>query len=745
MLVDCKAECKIADLNTVIYLLICVTYICGQRPVHPALLDCCDILAAASLTRFSYTADVADIQQAIACRMNMMIHNSSGSSFTDIQNYPTILAIDFDGGTIDDDPDQLLTFASALLREFHQAVHLSTLDTAICLYREVLSFASSRESTHRLRRSTLQELSDALLARFRATGGAEYLQESISLLRKLHALHPSRAPLLCVALLTHTERPIEFSQMEEPLLLLKTITATDAACMQLWSSGSELLCSFQNSGASYTLDDAVSRLRRAGTDISWGHPGQAAILTDLGRGLQLRFSKSGTGGDLDTAIGLHCPHVDHGTSLIHLGLSLYERFLQSGDIIMLNETVDLLAEAADVTPTTHMDQAEALTNLGSALCDRFAQRGNEVDLETGIRFHREALDLRPAPHPNCPECLGNLGNSLCMLFAHTGDVGSLDTAIELEQESLALRPLLHPGHDSALAKLGTSLHTRFPLGDATDLDTAVQMQREALALRPRAHPGHASSLYKLRDALHDRFIQRREMADLDNAIELLHAVIELCPVPHPDHTESLNVLAVMIRTRYRERGDVRDLDRSIELDSECLTLRAATHPGRSGSLTQLGNSLATRYAHKGDIRDLQAGIQRHQEALSLRPVTDTNHAISLMNLATSVHQRFLEGRDPSDFKTSITLIREALPLRPPPHPSRGRVLLNLTVFLSNNYHFLQTPKTCLDEEAVILFCEASTYISSPVSQRLKAAETWALLTGHANHESVLEAYSICVG
>ncbi|KAJ6566335.1 CHAT domain-containing protein [Mycena capillaripes] len=479
----------------------------------------------------------------------------------------------------------------------------------------------------------------------------------------------------------------------------------DSECLNLLATA--LLTRFSYTGQWTDVNIAgILALETAAAQVTWGHDRRGYVLCNLGTGLLRQFETRGSPQDLDNAIGLH-------------------------------------HEAVDLQPAPHPGRGSALNSLGNGLNVRFRARHDVRDLDSAIELHREALDLHAALHPDRVRCLIYLGNVLHERFQTRGDAGDLDSAIELHREALDLRPAPNPYRGRCLIYLGDVLHERFRTrGDAGDLDNSIALHREALDLRPAPNPKRYGCLNNLAVVLYTRFQTRGDAGDLDRAIELHREALDLRPAPHPDRGMSLNNLGAMLHEQFLTRGDARHLDGSIELHCEALDLHSTPHPNRGGSLTNLGNALYERFKRRGDAGDLDRAIELHREALDLHPVPHPNRGSSLTNLANGLDWRFKTRGDAGDLDNTIKLCHEAQVVVQPPHPYRGMVLRNLAARLILKYSISLDCNTM--EDGIVALRESAGYLLSPVSDRFKAATTWAQHADKYNHGSALEAYETSV-
>ncbi|KAJ7768109.1 tetratricopeptide repeat-containing protein [Mycena maculata] len=352
----------------------------------------------------------------------------------------------------------------------------------------------------------------------------------------------------------------------------------------------------------------------------------------------------------------------------------------------INKAIQLHREALALHATLHPARGRLLDELGVALYTRFRQEGDVQDIDEAIVLHREALALRDPPHPNRGSSLSNLGNAIFRRFEQHGDSQDINEAIVLHREALALRGPPHPDRGQSLNNLANAVHTRFEeRGDSQDIDETIVLHREALTLRGPSHPDRSQSLNNLANAIHTRFDQRGDSQDLDEAIVLHREALGLRGPPHPDHSQSLNNLANAIHKRFDERGDEQDINEAILLHREALALCASPHPDRGMSLNNLANAIHTRFTQHGNSQDIDEAILLHREGLALRGPPHPDHSQSLNNLANAIHTRFEQRGDSQDLDEAIVLHRDALALRGPPHPDRGSSLSNLAIAICERF------------------------------------------------------------
>ncbi|KAI0311369.1 hypothetical protein OF83DRAFT_1030541, partial [Amylostereum chailletii] len=119
--------------------------------------------------------------------------------------------------------------------------------------------------------------------------------------------------------------------------------------------------------------------------------------------------------ELDTVQGRldhFARHIrEEPSSLSHIGIFFYNRFLESGDPVDIETAIAFKQCAVDLVPEGHADMHGWLSNLGGSFLRRFERLGDVTDVGNAIRVQRQAVDLTPEGHANKPTYLSNLGIS----------------------------------------------------------------------------------------------------------------------------------------------------------------------------------------------------------------------------------------------------------------------------------------------------------------------------------------------
>jgi hypothetical protein len=200
-----------------------------------------------------------------------------------------------------------------------------------------------------------------------------------------------------------------------------------------------------------------------------------------------------------------------------------------------------------VSANGHPGSADSCEELANSMYDRYMEIGDMALLDEVLELERKTLHLRPEGHPDRALSCVNLALTLRTRFDQTGHTTLLDEALELEREALRLRPEGHPKRAFTCANLAVTLHTRFKqTGHNALLDEALELEREALRLRSEGHPDRSVSCANLAVTLRTRFNQNGHTALLDEArLHCTHAIIESAKSPE-DHVRLRVQLAYIL-------------------------------------------------------------------------------------------------------------------------------------------------------------------------------------------------------
>ena len=230
-------------------------------------------------------------------------------------------------------------------------------------------------------------------------------------------------------------------------------------------------------------------------------------------------------------------------------------FEASSDQSRLQEAIEDLRGALELTAPGDPQRAAVLLNLGVALQARYARTGAGADLDEAIRLSSEAVAATPEGHSGRAGVLSGLGGALLARFERTASPDDLERAIISFEEAVEQTPLGDADRAAVLSNLGVARMRRFELaGRLEDLDAAIEQARAALDAVPVDHPDRAGMLSNLGAFLQRRFEFEGRLEDLDAAIEQARAALDAVPVDHPDRAGMLSNLGRSLSSRARRAG-----------------------------------------------------------------------------------------------------------------------------------------------------------------------------------------------
>jgi tetratricopeptide (TPR) repeat protein len=439
-----------------------------------------------------------------------------------------------------------------------------------------------------------------------------------------------------------------------------------------------------------------------------------------------------------------CPanHPDHAAALTNLAWARLEGYIRN-DLQDIDTTISLFRHALALRPQRHPDRPLSLYNLSRALNWRHSKKSTAADIREAAQLYHELLSL-------CPEgtylrsIAAGAGADYVIAGRNTLPTDASDEGICLRRVVLELCTVGHQRRPEALNNLSSAFESRFrQSGNIDDLDKCIQFRREAVSLCPEGHTDRGVYLNNLAVSLGIyRFNHQGNPIDLDEAISLHEEALRLRPVGHEFRDFSLSTLGGALVTRFNERGAIDDITRAISLYREALTLRPPGHPRRTTTLGNLARALQQRY-NKSDVsEDLNEAIDLYRKCLRLQQLEDPERHVTLLNLSSALCSRFMDTRKNEDVEEAIDLCQQSLEALPSLHPDRSFSYVWLQMAYLSRYRVqLNPPDLSL---AVENFKLASGHPTQGFPNRIQTALNWVAAAESHQHDSVLEAYQVCL-
>jgi tetratricopeptide (TPR) repeat protein len=457
-----------------------------------------------------------------------------------------------------------------------------------------------------------------------------------------------------------------------------------------------------------------------------------AYLNNLGVALRTVWEQDRSPDALNEAIATHEAAAassprdtpDGVATRLQLGAALRERHRELQRDRDLEAAVNVLSEAVEGAAELGSEvQAECHEARGNALLDWYEGTGFQTTLEQSIEDLRAALELTPSDPGDRAGYAGNLASALLTRFQARGERNDLTEALQLFEEALEGSP----GYPSMelLANLGNALSVRSVV-DASrgDADQAVARLHRAveLAQGTDALPGMLSNLAA---ALLERFDLAGQIADVDEAVNLLAVAVDASGPDSPERPSRLNNLAIALRLRHlRRRGDPSDLDRAVAAYEEALSATREADPEWPAYHANLGNVLHQRFDATGDPADLDRAVKHVETALVRMPESSPDRPIYLNNLSATLSARAERVDKPADLRRAAKLLNEALALTPDSSIRRAGLLVNLGNATSELFDRAGDPG---DRAAALAAYRSATrdHIDASPADALAAARNWS--------------------
>jgi tetratricopeptide (TPR) repeat protein len=375
-----------------------------------------------------------------------------------------------------------------------------------------------------------------------------------------------------------------------------------------------------------------------------------------------------------------------------LSQCLHARFKSLGRILDLDDVIERLEAAVELTPDDRNCKPNYLNRLGTYLHARFERTDKITDLNSAIEKQQIAVTLIPSDCPEKPKYLANIGAFFLTRFSRLGDISDLQKGNTILQEAVSLTPDGHPYRVRTSRNLATALYARWRhLGDPMDLENAIIHQRTFLSL-PDDDPIKGLVLADLGAYLQERYKCFGNVEDINQAIEYKQAACELIPGSHPFKPASWNHLGTALQARFLHFGNPSDIDDAIKYKQNAVDLASASHSPNPLFLSNLGNSLERRFEFYGHLEDLNKSLTYKKNAVEIAPDGHAEKHRFLMNLGKSLYSRWVRLGSTVDLDDAVASDTAAVELLRDGHPDKPMALNNLGNSLSSRSKFLDSPE-----------------------------------------------------
>ena len=302
------------------------------------------------------------------------------------------------------------------------------------------------------RAQLLHDLGCALEARYLRKGAVEDLDESIRTKRHMmletRANHPGRITYLSAlsnGLSRRYVRTGAIADLEETIGIRRE--AVNARRFQwdgvkhLSALGDALWQRYQKMGSLVDLEESIQFEQDSINAISQDNITRPQRLSNVEHRLKVKYSRL-KAEYLDDSVrnqrniadkmlpnDLYQPQL-----LSHLGYKLRQRILETRS--NLEESIELVVEAIDVTPYDHPNRTHLLHMLGGLLETKYFKTNSLEYLESSITFGQQALNTLPEDHADRVKFLVSLGSRLKARYSETRETEDLRKGLSYYRSAL---------------------------------------------------------------------------------------------------------------------------------------------------------------------------------------------------------------------------------------------------------------------------------------------------------------------
>jgi tetratricopeptide (TPR) repeat protein len=358
-----------------------------------------------------------------------------------------------------------------------------------------------------------------------------------------------------------------------------------------------IFCLLEHSTQIGTRGDAVEQAVRAGYDAlsirPLNHPSRAYTLQALGQSLRKRYPTSHDINDLHESIALYREalnllaesHLLRDLCLIRLAAALrslaFASDLEGGSNRAFIESRQLCAQALSLQRPDHPRRPTSMLSVGITHYEGFLNSGRFDDLDQGIRLLQGCLELCPSyDRANRTNALSTVCSMLISRYTSLGDASSIYTADRLSKELVELQSDATRDWIHAACIRGRVLHELYHLSrDARLLEDAQDILEEAQRRCSKSDEYLPSvSSTHLANVLCDKYRLARHVETLDRAITLIEENVELSKAANAE--DDMLQLIGALNLRLESTGDILQHKRIIHCCGNFYARFGVGHPDR---------------------------------------------------------------------------------------------------------------------------------------------------------------------
>ncbi|KAF5597501.1 uncharacterized protein FSUBG_8536 [Fusarium subglutinans] len=371
-------------------------------------------------------------------------------------------------------------------------------------------------------------------------------------------------------------------------------------------------------------------------------------------------------------------YPNRGTILDQLSTKLGLLFMQTRELVLIEENIAVQREAVEVTPISNPKRVFFLANLAAPLTGRHQVLGNKEDLDEAIQICRDVIAQTDENSPQLLERLGNLSLGLSERYDTHGDQIDLDEAIEVVKQAIEVTEENSLERMAQLSNYANFLGDRYlRAGNISDLEESIHIfdmvcghlaDEEVYLDRHKCFSNFGIQLSR-------RYRRIGTVADLKQAIQVGRKACELSP-EDDSKSKYLSNLAIILKHEYFRTDDPEVLEEAIGVQRKAVEAVHKNHPNIFATLHNLATLLTTKYKLTQKLEDLEEALRLGRQAVDLTPEDHANRAACLNTLAVQLSDMSKKTGLSSHLHESIRYGREALDITEEIHPERANRLVN---------------------------------------------------------------------
>ncbi|KPM45606.1 hypothetical protein AK830_g989 [Neonectria ditissima] len=557
--------------------------------------------------------------------------------------------------TPDDTHDQLMNFPESNER----------LDETIEMRNEALSTIP----LHLRERRLFCELTELTFERYRRTGAADFLDDSIGLEREaLEYISSGFQKAKCLLLLSdllhyrfclkkvvqQIAQSVRAGQQNSYQLPFEVYHASE---QPIFSPSHESFSQTDTESALVDVDEAIATGWQGIELLPKGHPPVVVCLGYLASMYSARYPMSGAIEDLDKAIQISQDALEagfeegnwaHFETLIE---ALLTRCSVNGEKSDILEVIRRSKNALDTPLKDRQRKLQCFQYLAEALLHLHHSTGVAEELDESIRVSKKATDSSAAFEPLDVRARRFRGRALYERYQKTGDLANLDESIVMAGN--VSRILFTPTPKSKFSFSSNLLSDWVAKTGAHADPSQLSESLDWPACVPVYGTTRIDSLHELCERHYERYERSILPGDLNDVVRILKQMVEMMPSPKLRSCLSRRLLSL-----YLEYGFFHDLLKATKLCRQLVEESVGTPQQREYSLS-LAFSLCFHHEKTGDFVSLDEAIQTGTEILETAKEGDWPYQLSY-DLAEIFYQRCRVDKTLPNIEQTIHILQKAL-------------------------------------------------------------------------------------